>query len=902
MVQSPVSINVAVVIRIGSGSFADGFSVTLQIFEDGKLIQEDRDLPRLPAAREFSERYEEWRSIYYALGQSQNFCSLELVPSQEFNHSMVDDFSSATEQLEAYLINWFAGQGFQALRDRISANVRVSADRSVPIIISCDTEDEKQDDLLRRLPWHIWDLFDQLGNAEIALSTCFTRAMPPLEKQIRVLAVLGSSVGGLQLERDRAVLEKLKSGGADIVSIEQPTSTQLNDLLFEHTWDILFFAGHSFSNPDCRSGRILIRDNEAIALERLRPALRRVIERGLKLAIFNSCDGLGLARFIERLSIQAQLRVPAIVVMREPVPDKVARDFFLFFLDQFSQGKPLCLAVREARARVHHICPAASWLPIVCQNPSQPELVFPHNRNLMSPIWIIAAEIVRNPRSPIWIIAAAIVLSLLGYRIWDFKTRFGSSLRSDYASLGEDILITENVWDEDYPAEKQCKASFAKKVAGRDAFRRALEDNNFDSAITQFRSYLDDCKLDAEAQIYLVNAQALQQTKGSVWDGIWAALWGDRTFRIAVSAPIRNEPGTSLEILQGVALQQQRINNFGIQGKLLQVQIVNDDAPDSRETSKNATVVAEKLTHDPAIKAVVGLYGSEIAALAAPVYNQGNLIVISPTSTAVKKSAPQSSVDSPNLGSFILRTAPTDAIAAQRMADHIRESGHTKVVIVYDSIDPYSRSLNQQFTKIFQEKGLSKVVHTCDLSQPTFKPKKCLDQAKDASALLWIPGVNVKQKAKEVIIVNADLPRPLEVWAGDAVYGGKMLGDLGNKANGMKVAIAWHHSVVPSSVFPQGAGYNWRTGTAFDALSAIATGFHQMGDSFNQVELRNYLLQDGFAADGFLGLDTVQFVNPDSKPIDGVGVGDRKPNKQLGVLVEVKCKPNTSECEYDKPD
>lgn len=217
----------------------------------------------------------------------------------------------------------------------------------------------------------------------------------------------------------------------------------------------------------------------------------------------------------------------------------------------------------------------------------------------------------------------------------------------------------------------------------------------------------------------------------------------------------------------------------------------------------------------------------------APVYGH-NLVVISPTSTAVRESALQSSNDSPALGSFILRTAPTDAIAAQRMADDIHKSGHTKVLIVYNSTESYSRSLNQQFTRIFKEQKPGEVVSTCDLSQPTlFDAKKCLDQAKDASALLCIPGVDSKQKAKDVISMNAALQKPLAVWGGDAVYGRKILEALGDDANGMRVSIAWHEKVAPSSSFPPGAGYNWRTGTAFDALSAIATGFAHMGGSFN---------------------------------------------------------------------
>uniref|UniRef100_A0ACD5GMU6 CHAT domain-containing protein n=1 Tax=Desertifilum tharense IPPAS B-1220 TaxID=1781255 RepID=A0ACD5GMU6_9CYAN len=57
--------------------------------------------------------------------------------------------------------------------------------------------------------------------------------------------------------------------------------------------------------------------------------------------IFNSCDGLGLARQLNDLNI------PQMIVMRELVPDRVAQAFMTHFLTRFSEGEPFYLAVRE---------------------------------------------------------------------------------------------------------------------------------------------------------------------------------------------------------------------------------------------------------------------------------------------------------------------------------------------------------------------------------------------------------------------------------------------------------------------------------------------------------------------------------------------------------------------------
>ncbi|MGK7914779.1 MAG: substrate-binding domain-containing protein, partial [Prochloraceae cyanobacterium] len=134
---------------------------------------------------------------------------------------------------------------------------------------------------------------------------------------------------------------------------------------WEQPWDILFFAGHSRSEG--QRGRIYINQNDSLSIEEISSALKKVIEGGLQLAIFNSCDGLGLANELEKLHI------PQTIVMREAVPDRVAQKFLTYFLPSFAQGATLYQAVRWARERLKGLeseIPGASWLPVICQNPA----------------------------------------------------------------------------------------------------------------------------------------------------------------------------------------------------------------------------------------------------------------------------------------------------------------------------------------------------------------------------------------------------------------------------------------------------------------------------------------------------------------------------------------------------
>jgi CHASE2 domain-containing sensor protein len=158
---------------------------------------------------------------------------------------------------------------------------------------------------------------------------------------------------------------------ADVVFLVEPTRQQVYDRLWEETWDLLFFAGHSSSEQ--QQGRLYLNPTESLTLEELRFGLQRAIARGLQLTIFNSCDGLGLAYELERL------HVPQSIVMREPVPDRVAQEFLKRFLNTFATGASLHTSVRQARESLQGLegeFPAASWLPIVFQNPAVPSLTW----------------------------------------------------------------------------------------------------------------------------------------------------------------------------------------------------------------------------------------------------------------------------------------------------------------------------------------------------------------------------------------------------------------------------------------------------------------------------------------------------------------------------------------------
>ncbi|GGA17001.1 hypothetical protein [Okeania sp. KiyG1] len=52
-----------VVIRIEEGSFESGFSVSLEFWQDDKIIDKELDCPKLPANPDFPIVYDKWKTF-----------------------------------------------------------------------------------------------------------------------------------------------------------------------------------------------------------------------------------------------------------------------------------------------------------------------------------------------------------------------------------------------------------------------------------------------------------------------------------------------------------------------------------------------------------------------------------------------------------------------------------------------------------------------------------------------------------------------------------------------------------------------------------------------------------------------------------------------------------------------
>jgi Tfp pilus assembly protein PilF len=357
-----------VVLKLDGDLECQGFHVTLEIGEEGKRPDVAIEAALPPDLTLNNYLREHWLERYRKIG-----ISARIKPKRIINYNRrewIQECKQSGEELQIQFSRWLNANDFSPVEKRLRSELARGDD------IRFHIQTRNLD--IPKLPWHLWDFFEHYTHAEIAFSSPeferrmriasdrFSKHQQSSRPKFKILAILGHTEG-IDVESDRQLLENLPN--TKTTFLVEPERQTINDTLWEQHWDIIFFAGHSQTEGE--KGRIYLNDRDSLTIDELWFALRKAVDRGLKLALFNSCDGLGLARQLDDLFI------PQMIVMRESVPDRVAQEFLKYFLEAFSRGQSFYLSVREAREKLQGIeneFPCASWLPAIYQHPDESPL------------------------------------------------------------------------------------------------------------------------------------------------------------------------------------------------------------------------------------------------------------------------------------------------------------------------------------------------------------------------------------------------------------------------------------------------------------------------------------------------------------------------------------------------
>ncbi len=353
-----------VIIGLGEGRLETGFnSIDVELKQEG--ITQWKDRASLAPDLELRALLKQWQLVYPAvlaisqLGRDRSVIFEDVAVTNISRQ----DIRKLNSNLRQSLNHWLDGADFSRIIKRVRSELNPQDLITIAIVSDCQN--------IWQLPWHFWDFFTAYPHAvEVFCKPRFTHVAnlkPQLTGRVNILGLFGQDP---QLELNPGFFHTLPQSKARILTTN--SAHEIADTLTKNEpWDIFIFNGHGDTVEDnaidYREGIIYLDAATSIEIGQLKIAIERAVDRGLQIAIFNCCRGLGLA---EQLS---DVNLPYIIVMREKIPDRVAQQFLTDLLEEYSQGQSFPAAFRYARERLilseSIFAKFADWLPVLFHNP-----------------------------------------------------------------------------------------------------------------------------------------------------------------------------------------------------------------------------------------------------------------------------------------------------------------------------------------------------------------------------------------------------------------------------------------------------------------------------------------------------------------------------------------------------
>ncbi|WP_071515483.1 CHASE2 domain-containing protein [Geitlerinema sp. PCC 9228] len=323
--------------------------------------------------------YQEWQRIYISFYKTA--LRGRVVASGAMDASPVD-WHAKLVQAEAKFTyefhRWLRSAELFDLRSQIAQHSNDSSNTPciVDIFLSCYPLE------IARFPWENWELATEFASkAQIRFSRYPNNLRSDnhdknqaffIARKPRILTVAGDSTG-LDFQAEKEAISHLEKRlnihffgwqpGRDIQQLKTELRRVITDPL---GWDILLFLGHS-NETEVTGGEIAIAPDVSISMSEIASDLALARQRGLKFALFNSCNGLNIADAVIDLGLSQ------VVVMREPIHDRVAKEFLTEFLQKISVGEnvhdALLSTCKYLKTKQNLTYPSAYLIPSIFRHP-----------------------------------------------------------------------------------------------------------------------------------------------------------------------------------------------------------------------------------------------------------------------------------------------------------------------------------------------------------------------------------------------------------------------------------------------------------------------------------------------------------------------------------------------------
>ncbi len=677
-----------------SGGSIDSLSMQLEIrLTDSRRLLCSRSCQLLPSPPTLLTAYQNWRQGYLAIGEPHQFWHRVIsAPNTPIATNVSIQYSDhLRSNLIAEFNQWLSSCAeLSEVREEIIAQVAphdyLNHPDLVSFVLQTRTNDADLNLILQKFPWHEWNfVYERYPSIDIALSTNIAPISPQRQGKLTALVICGNYQDPQHQINLNPDLSSLQEHLADRVELkiwnsdpDRNSKLDLMEILNRESYDLLFFCGHSSAN-----NQIQLNDREFMAIDdrQFKSILQGLKKRGLILAFFNSCDGLGIAGALMSVGI------PYIVVMKEAVHDLVAQIFIDKFLRNAIQlDRPIHVAVSNSKKelvieleRKRVPLKDVDFLPILFQNPEQPPFYI-NDRSIGSiepnpePNLKSSSILDRYSYLKYLLIFGFSLVIIISFYLWGSRPPeiCAFAKNTPGISCGEKSLLT-------YPEGKMSD----DKEKGFKLIAQALDRPNLYKQAIEILMKDWERNHDPETAIAIENAKiadlARQDSKLKIKN-------------IAVVIPVANTPTYIADsLLKGTAYAQQQINQSLDRDWKLRVIIADDN--NNPDTAKE---IANKLVKREDILAVMGHYSSQVTVPVREIYQANKLVLLSATATSDKLTNNNSSE------TFFFRVVPDNKIAAKYIVDNWVKA---KMKIALFSQDKeFSRSLTKNFKDKIKEK------------------------------------------------------------------------------------------------------------------------------------------------------------------------------------------------------
>jgi ABC-type branched-subunit amino acid transport system substrate-binding protein len=809
------------------------------------VAQRNGYLPPVPPS--LREAFERWQKDYFVAGARSElrFRDLSITSlvgeSTRITPIRSDSGSDSAESLRIELNSWLnsAGENWQDVRDLL---IKYSPDHNGR---SVDTRVFLQfnDPYLLKLPWLSWNVFEKrYSGAEFAFLTFDqTIQKKPPSGAVEILVVEGNNKGIEDgTAADLETIKSLESRGAKIKILHQPTPEELVDELGQRSYEIFIFTGHSRSEQGGAIGRLELNNDpnpiiSSITISKFRDNLRAAVKRGLQICIFNSCDGLGISH-----QLVDGLRLPIAIVMRQPVPDKVAVRFLKEFFRHFAvEDKSLFDAFQQAKLGIEgysNSLPGVTWLPAICassllESPTWQQL---RGESLPKPsLWNQLYQIWRQKK---WLILALLAILVAASIIITSiqKIPVGETL-SPTGLINPEELISAGENSELYGSKQLSEPYETLKNRGIQQF---TEERYGDARDTFEKIFWGDPEedleplRDPEILIFKNNAEVRERRKAN-----------ETTYTIAAAIPLSDQSGGDLnvgiEMLRGIAqAQDMAVNPQAPDAERINLEVV---IANDRNLPAQAIEIAEKLVQEvegQAVLAVIGHYLSTSTCEALKeVYGPSQIVVISPLSTITDLRE-----DCGRFNTFFRTTSSTE-IETETLFSHLISSPQvdnvSEVAIFYTEGEDYSSEMFDEFRGKLRSQEI--YWKSFDLSKSDFDADTALANTQDVDALIVIPdGRNSSSEAFDnaVEVLKANRGEKMILGSNPLYTKEEVVDEVGIEylENSLFIATDWHSQCAPEGFIVRAneywsGGVNRTTALPYEAVQVLLSTLEEGIDS-----------------------------------------------------------------------